>query len=56
MSTAKRRPKYKFYTLARLTSLLLNVDITILYPNTQTLTVYIATQIDLLHNDTCCST
>ena len=31
--------QYKFYTLARF-SLLLNVDITILYPNTQTLTVY----------------
>ena len=29
----------KFYTLARF-SLLLNVDITILYPNTHTLTVY----------------
>ena len=30
--------QYKFYTLAR-SSLLLNVNITILYPNTQTLTV-----------------
>ena len=31
--------QYKFYTLARL-CLLINVDITILYPDTQTLTVY----------------
>ena len=31
--------QYKFYTLARF-SLLLNVDIMILYPKTQTLTVY----------------
>ena len=31
--------QYKFYTLARF-SLLLNVDITILNPNTHTLTVY----------------
>ena len=32
-------PLYKFYTLARF-SVLLNVNITIIYPNTQTLTVY----------------
>ena len=38
MSTTKRRA-IQNYTLARF-SLLLNVDITILYPNTQTLTVY----------------
>ena len=31
--------QYKFYTLARL-CLLINVNITILHPNTQTLTVY----------------
>ena len=40
--TGKRRQpnaaQYKFYTLARF-NLLINVDITILYPNTQTLTV-----------------
>ena len=34
-----RAPLNTFYTLARF-GLLLNVDITILYPNTQTLTVY----------------
>ena len=53
-----RQPKavqYKFYTLTRL-CLFINVDITILRPNTPVDTNSLhVTQIDLLHNDTFCS-
>ena len=49
-----RAAQYKFYTLARF-KLLLNVDITILYLYTDINSLHV-TQIELLHNDTFCST